>query len=545
MNSVSPVSITRFLTDPELLGRDFAGPSWDAARITLKATFGEALTVDEIERFRALAGRNPPNRRVRRLWLGLGRRAGKDVMAAAIATYLGVFGNFQKHLRRGERASIVCLAVDRQQSAVAFGYIRGMFETVPLLRGMLVSARDDTIMLTNGVEIIVATNSFRGIRGRTIACAIFDEVAFWRDADSANPDIEVYNAILPSMITLRDAGAMIIGISSVHRKAGLLYEQIQKYLGKDDPDTLAILAPSVAFNPTLAEPDAAAEIEQALLLDPERASAEWLSLWRADLLDMFDRELVAAAIDQGVTIRFPRRDLRYQVACDPSGGRGDSFTAAAGHVEGTNPVIDRVYERRAPFDPETALDEVAELARDYGVTTVHGDDYGADLIVSSFRKRGITYRNIAVRDDVRHLPGRMQGQQARLNRSEVYLNSLPLFSAGRVRLVDNPRLIHQLVSLERRAVRSGHDIVDHPRSGADDIANSVCACLVTLAGARPDLRVGPELLARIRGGGAFVPPSQPPPAGSAAPAAPRGRLHVSDALLARSRAASAGTGVKF
>jgi hypothetical protein len=205
--------------------------------------------------------------------------------------------------------------------------------------------------------------------------------------------------------------------------------------------------------------------------------------------------VVQAAVDTGITLRSPNAGVRYLVATDPSGGRGDAFTAAIGHTEGKRLVIDRVYERRAPFDPETALDEVAALAREYGASMVHGDDYGADLIVSGFRRRGIIYKNIAVRDDLRHLPNRNPGPQVRLNRSEIYLNALPLFTAGRVRLLDHPRLFNELISLERRSQRSGHDSVDHPRGRHDDLANSVCACLVTLAGDRPALVISDELVA--------------------------------------------------
>ena len=53
------------------------------------------------------------------------------------------------------------------------------------------------------------------------------------------------------------------------------------------------------------------------------------------------------------------------------------------------------------------------------------------------------------------------------NRSEGYLDALPLFTAGRVRLIDNPRLVAQFASLERRTT-SVRDIVDHGPGGRDD-----------------------------------------------------------------------------
>ena len=56
--------------------------------------------------------------------------------------------------------------------------------------------------LSNGIDIAVATNSFRSVRGRPVLCAILDETAFWRDESSANPDQETFNAIKPGLAEL-------------------------------------------------------------------------------------------------------------------------------------------------------------------------------------------------------------------------------------------------------------------------------------------------------------------------------------------------------
>jgi len=232
-----------------------------------------------------------------------------------------------------------------------------------------------------------------------------------------------------------------------------------------------VLGTSLQFNPTLDQ----AEIDRQLALDPEKAGAEYLSQWRDDLTNFLDRMLVEAAVDQGILTRSPNKAITYTAFADPSGGRGDSFTAAVGHREGTVLFVDALFEKRAPFDADQTIDEVAHLLKCYNVNTVRGDDYGADLVVSAFRRRGISYKNLKLGD--------AEGRQGRLNRSEIYLNSVGLFTAGRVKLPDNPRLVHQLISLERRAARSsGHDTVDHPAGGHDDLANACCGCLVALAG---------------------------------------------------------------
>lgn len=153
-------------------------------------------------------------------------------------------------------------------------------------------------------------------------------------------------------------------------------------------------------------------------------------------------------------------------------------------------MVDALFEKRAPFDADTAIDEVAGLLRSYRVSVVRGDDYGADLTVAAFRRRGITYRSLKLND--------ADARQGRLNRSEIYLNSVGLFTAGRVRLPDNPRLVHQLISLERRAARSsGHDTVDHPAGGHDDLANACCGCLVALAGKGAPFILTPAQLRRL------------------------------------------------
>jgi hypothetical protein len=161
-----------------------------------------------------------------------------------------------------------------------------------------------------------------------------------------------------------------------------------------------------------------------------------------------------------------------------------------GHRDGVVLVVDALFEKRAPFDSDQTIDEVAALLKSYNIHQVRGDDYGADLVASAFRRRGITYKNLKLHDT--------EGRQGRLNRSEIYLNSVGLFTAGRVRLPDNPRLVHQLISLERRAARSsGHDTIDHPAGGHDDLANAACGCLVALAGKSAPMILKSEAMQRF------------------------------------------------
>ena len=50
--------------------------------------------------------------------------------------------------------------------------------------------------------------------------------------------------------------------------------------------------------------------------------------------------------------------------------------------------------------------------------------------------------------------------------------------SGRARLLDSPRLIGQLVNLERRASPMGRDRIDHPAGAHDDLSNTAAGALV-------------------------------------------------------------------
>src|SRR5207248_2452 len=86
----------------------------------LKAAYAEPMSDDDLNLFRAVAGnRAPPRTPVKELWAIAGRRSGKDSVASLIAAHTASMLDFRPRLRPGERASILCLAVDRVTSSRA------------------------------------------------------------------------------------------------------------------------------------------------------------------------------------------------------------------------------------------------------------------------------------------------------------------------------------------------------------------------------------------------------------------------------------------
>src|ERR1019366_7863311 len=108
-----------------LFGPHFKGSSWATWQSTVKAAFGEPMSDAERCLFEAVAHRAPTPKRVRELVAAVGRGGGKDSVASFLASFLAVTFDPKGKLRPGERAFVLCLAVDKAQAAIAFGYIKG------------------------------------------------------------------------------------------------------------------------------------------------------------------------------------------------------------------------------------------------------------------------------------------------------------------------------------------------------------------------------------------------------------------------------------
>src|SRR5437764_10915600 len=121
------ITPARAIDDPNLLGRGFVGPSWNRWRAILRAAFGEPLNNAERHLFRTVAERDPPRQPVKELWIIGGRRGGKDSVASAIAATAALGGDFADRLRPGEKASVLCLATDRDQAKIVLRYITAFF----------------------------------------------------------------------------------------------------------------------------------------------------------------------------------------------------------------------------------------------------------------------------------------------------------------------------------------------------------------------------------------------------------------------------------
>ena len=454
------------MADPALFGPVFGGPTWAPWRAFVAAVFGLPLDAEGLALYHQATGRTaPPPEPVREAFALCGRRSGKSIVAALLAVFCALFRHYR--LAPGETPVILIAAVDKRQAQVILDYCRGLLEASRLTRAEVAQTTAETITLRSGVRIEVRSNNFRSIRGVTCAAAVIDEACFLRDEDSSAPDVELHRALRPALSTTR---GLLVAISSPWSKRGLMYQQWRKHHGRDGDPVLTWVAPSAVMNPTLD----AAMIEEALTDDPVAAKTEWGAAWRDDLSPFLSQEMVDQVAVPGRHELPPVTGLRYAGFLDASGGSQDSFTCAVGHGEDRDgqrvAVLDAIRERPAPFDPADVVREYSRLLKDYGLTTATADRYAGAWVTSAFAEHGVAV------------------EQSAAPKSDLYLGLLPLITSRRCELLDNARLLSQLVNLERRAAASGKQTVSERPGARDDVANAVAgALLATAVPAEPGL----------------------------------------------------------
>ncbi len=279
---------------------------------------------------------------------------------------------------------------------------------------------------------------------------------------------------MPAMATI--PGAMLLCASSPYARRGAMWDAYKRYFGSADPNVLVWKAATRVMNATVPQ----RVIDDAMERDPASAGAEYMAEFRTDVDSFVSREVVEACVEDGVFERAPISTPRYVAFVDPSGGSADSFTAAVAHMEGEQVILDAMRERKPPFSPETVAKEFAQFFLSYRVASVRGDRFAGEWPREQFRKHGVDY-----------VP-------ADKTRSELYLEMLPRLNSRRVALLDDKRLVTQLVGLERRTSRAGKDSIDHAPGGHDDVANAAAGAIVYAVTQPPPMRLSANHLYSAR-----------------------------------------------
>jgi hypothetical protein len=269
---------------------------------------------------------------------------------------------------------LLIIAPDQKQADIVLDYIEANFKNSPVLAQLIETRTARALKLTNRINIEVRASDFRTLRGPTYICVIADEVAFWMNENSSNPDSEILNAVRPGLGT---TGGPLFLISSPYARRGELWSLYSKHFGPaDDPRILVAQATSRTMNPSLPQ----SVVDRAYERDPASAAAEYGAEFRRDIEAFVSLEAVRACVSSNLLERAPRPSVSYRGFVDPSGGSADSFTLAIGHNEIGRQVIviDAVREVKPPFSPEGVVAEFAGLLKTYRVSKVIGDRYAGE-----------------------------------------------------------------------------------------------------------------------------------------------------------------------
>ena len=373
-----------------------------------------------------------------------------------MAVYEGIFGGHERHLAKGERAIIPIVAQDARATRIAFGYVREYLTRSPLLAGMVEDVLSTEISLNNRLTISCFPCTLRSLRGWSIPAGVMDELGFYRLEGQADSDGEVQASLRRG--TLNFPKPRLVKISTPYMRGGVLYEDFKNGWGKDNPDLLVWKASSLLMNPSLK----AERLEREKRLDPARFSREYEAEFADDLEAFLPSAWVEEAVTAGRHELPPREGVRYVGAVDPSGGGADAFSFAIAHCEGKGSerrvILDVIkgWARRGnqSVDLEGIVREIAKTLRTYRLSAVVGDRYAGQWVRQSFQSEGIRYEESE-------------------DKSKAYLEMEPLFAQGRIELLDHPQLLRELKTLERRPRPGGKTLIDHPRGGHDDYANSL------------------------------------------------------------------------
>ena len=393
-----------------------------------------------------------------------GRRSGKSRISAIVGAYEAVLSGREKLLAKGEIGLVAIIAPTTKQARIVKTYLRAIFDETPLLQNTVVAETQWSFELSNGVKVEILVGDWRSIRGYTLLSAIVDEVCFFGlDAESkVRSDSELIRAIKPSLATTQ---GRLIAISSPYAKKGWGYTQYKRNFGNDAGNVLVWNCSSRTMNQTLPQ----SIVDEALAEDLQSAKSEYLGEFRDDICIWLPREAIESVVKKGRKELLPKSGIQYFAFVDVSGGRSDPASIAIAHKE-DKIIIDYIKNYPAPHSPYDVISNMATTLKKFGIRKIWGDNYSAEFVAGAFRSHGFIY------------------EKSKLNKSQLYLELLPMICSGSIELLDDETLINQLSSLERRTRSGGKDSVDHPQGGHDDVANVVAG--VGFFVTKPVKRVG-------------------------------------------------------
>jgi hypothetical protein len=409
----------------------------------------------------------------REVVLALGRRSGKNLMAAILANHDALFRDLRRHLRRGQRRYVVCVAANREQAGLTLDYCRQLLEGSPLREALVDETSDELTIRQPATGALVSIKtmpcSARAGRGLAISTLIMDELAHWvSDTDGYQVADRVHRALSPSTADFGEQGRLLY-LSTPWGRAGLFFTLFERASSGAHADMLAITAPSWEMNPKL--DGAFFEREQAK--DPDLFRGEYGAEFLASGAQFLPYERIEAAVDDE-RFELPAAELKGAVAGIDAAWASDPFALAIVGRDHEDPRLLRlaaVRSWRPPKGDELSigvLDEIAALCRAYGVGQVVCDQYCSAPVRQLLGQRGISAR---------------EHTMTAPSKTGIFSTLKAKLLAGELELYREKQLLEELARVEA-VYGGGSASIRLPRVGGShcDMAQSLAQAVHALAG---------------------------------------------------------------
>jgi len=399
----------------------------------------------------------------RKAVLALGRRSGKDLMAGAASIYNAVIEDYSAYLRPGEQRFIVPVATRVEQAR----------ELIRVTKELLLNAPDpdlaelvdfeastlDEVVFRTGVTVRAMPCSSRSSRGLAISLLILNEAAHMMTTeDGYAAGQEVYRALQPSTAQFGERGYVMV-MSSPKWCSGIFWDLYSAGISGAAEDTFVAQHSTWEMNPTITRKSLEADFQA----DPESARAEY----GAEFIEGAGAYLPAGQIrvcrKAGRHVLPPAEDVWYVAAADPAfAAGGDAFTFCIGHRVGSGDestvVIDRIDSwrgKRSPLNSDKVLDEIAALAKTYGIRRVISDQYAVVPLADGLKRRGIKLIAQPLHNELK---------------ADIFGTLKRLLNMESIELPDDPALASELINLQIRPTPSGKPHIAASAGHKDDRA---------------------------------------------------------------------------
>lgn len=424
----------------------------------------------------------------REAWGVCGVRAGKtDRFAATIVAYEAICGGHEAYTRPGRPVICFQIAQDIRMAKYSLSSIHQTLKSMAFLnygsvRSWVKNITADRIELKNDVHIVVTPPTVKSVRGYDSPVAVMDEVGVWyQDADSANPDFEVYDQVDSRQAQFEFP--KIVGISSPWNKAGLLHNRWEagtegckvkcpecraagavegcKKCEKERlpyKNRLVLYSTTAASNPIIPK----VWLEQKYNKDPRAFARECLARFQDSLSGFLSADLIEKARATGVMSRPADKKFFYIAAIDPA-FRHDAFGFTIVHCEPDRGVV-QDYVRRwhnsdgTPLNPAAVFMEIAVKLREYNITAVFSDHYTFEALQYIANQHGFSINEVPFTN---------------ISKNEIYGNLQQLLNQGKLQLLDDPDTIAELKAIEKQLTQGGQVKISAPEGMYDDMATVI------------------------------------------------------------------------